>query len=90
MSKTRENSLSSHEPVIIDGLNNYETAAAGKDAGSSTALALHQLMLFDAGRYFIMVGLLGAELRDEFLPEFKSLARSFKRQSETERAPTQR
>jgi hypothetical protein len=37
-------------------------------------------MLFSDRTYFLMQGLVGAKSSDEYLPEFKRMARSFRRQ----------
>jgi len=44
-------------------------------------LNIYQVILFDESSYFLMQGLVGAELRDEYLPEFKEMARSFKQKT---------
>jgi hypothetical protein len=71
--------VESHEPVTIDGLSGFELIAPATDAESGTPLVLYQVMLFQEGKYYLMQGLVGAEARDTYLPEFKAMARSFKR-----------
>lgn len=81
--QTRITGVLSHEPVTIDELEGYESVADATDAKSGTPIVLYQVLLFDADRYFILQGLVGAKLREEYLPEFKAMARSFKRMPRT-------
>jgi hypothetical protein len=79
--KTTIEKVVSHEPVKIDGLSGFESIADAKGETSGTPVLLYQVMLFDSGPYFLMQGIVGAGLRDEYLPEFKAMARSFRRKS---------
>jgi hypothetical protein len=78
--ETKHLAIVSTEPVTIAGLDGYESVAAADDAKSGTPLAVYQVMLFNGNSYFLMQGLVGTELQGEFLPEFKAMARSFRRQ----------
>jgi len=77
--KTTGITLQSHEPITIDGLSGFESLAEAKDEASDTPLTLYQVLLFDADRYVVMVGIVGAARRDDYLPEFRALARGFRR-----------
>jgi hypothetical protein len=77
--KTTGITIQSHEAITVDGLSGFETLAEGKDEASGTPLALYQVLLFDGDRYVVMVGLVGAARRDDYLPEFRALARGFQR-----------
>jgi hypothetical protein len=77
--KTNVTTVTSHEPIRIDGLDGYETVAEARDAGSGVPLLLYQVILFDDGSYTLMQGRVGAQHREEYLSEFKAMARSFKR-----------
>ena len=43
------------------------------------ALRVYQVMLFESESYILLQGLVGEKLADEFLPEFKAMARSLVR-----------
>lgn len=44
-----------------------------------TVLIVYQVMLFGEDSYILITGLVGVDLWDEYLPEFKALARSLTR-----------
>lgn len=67
------------EAVTIDNLTGYEIIATGNDASSNTPIAIYQVILFDDKSYFILQGLVGAKSKDQFVAEFKKMARSFKK-----------
>jgi hypothetical protein len=78
---TKINSVTTTTPISIDGLDGYEIVADAQDASSGTPLAMYQVMLFDDNRSYILIqGLVGANVRAEYLPEFRSMALSFKKQ----------
>ncbi|MBN2448120.1 MAG: hypothetical protein JXO22_15430 [Phycisphaerae bacterium] len=77
--QTKQISVKSTDAIAIDDLDGYESIAEAQDAESGTPLVIYQVMLFDQGSYILMQGLVGAELRDEYLPEFKEMARSLRR-----------
>lgn len=67
-------------PVTIDGLEGYELVGEGKSDGTSPGLIAYQVILFDTNdRQYTMLGLVGQPQRDEYLPEFEKMARSFVR-----------
>jgi hypothetical protein len=76
---TKISSVTSNNAITIDGLGGYEIVADGEDADSGTSLSVYQVILFDGGSYILMQGLVGANVADEYLPEFKSMARSLTR-----------
>lgn len=53
--------------------------AEAQDVASGKPLLLYQALLFDKGSYILMQGLVGAPRREEYLPEFKAMARGFQR-----------
>jgi hypothetical protein len=78
---TKITAVTTTTPISIDGLDGYEIVADAQDASSGTPLAMYQVMLFDNNRSYILIqGLVGANVRAEYLPEFRSMARSFKKQ----------
>jgi hypothetical protein len=76
---TKALAVKSTVTITIAGLDGYESLAEAEDAKSGTPLIVYQVMLFDDGSYIRMQGLVGTDLRDEYLPEFKAMARSFQR-----------
>ncbi len=73
-------SITTTNPITIDGLDGFEIVADAQDSVSGTPLAMYQVMLFDNKSYILMQGIVGTKIRDEYLPEFKAMARSFKKQ----------
>jgi hypothetical protein len=76
---TKGLSIQSTNPITIDGLDGYEVFAEGNDEKSDIPVLVYQAMLFDNDSYILMVGLVGSEVKDDYLSEFKSMARSFRR-----------
>lgn len=76
---TKISSLSSNDEITIDGLEGYEIVADGENADSGNPLKVYQVVLYDDGSYILMQGLVGANVADEYLPEFKKMARSLTR-----------
>lgn len=70
--------VTSTEPVHVAGLDGFESLAEAEDAKSETPIVIYQVMLFDGGSYILMQGLVGTARREEFLPEFKAMSRSFR------------
>jgi hypothetical protein len=71
--------LQSMKPVIIDGLGAYESIAHARETKTGTPVVVYQVILFDENSYILMEGQVGLELSAEFLPEFKAMAKSLKR-----------
>jgi hypothetical protein len=71
------NSITSTAPITIDGLDGYEIVADAKDLTSDTPITVYQVMLFDAPSYVLIQSFVGTKIADEYLPEFKAMARSF-------------
>jgi hypothetical protein len=69
----------SERALEVDGLPGYEFIAAAKDRATGTPLRVYQVIAVDGKRYFALQGLVGAEKADEFIPEFRSIADSFRR-----------
>jgi hypothetical protein len=77
--QTKVSSIISNVAITIDDLDGYEIIANAEDTESGVPLMVYQVMLFDEDSYIIMQGLVGTNLADEYIPEFKSLAQSFRR-----------
>lgn len=82
LNQTAENkniAIESGEAIAIDNLKGYEIVASGNDSASNAPVVIYQVLLFDEKNYFVMQGLAGVKAKDKFLPEFKKIARSFKK-----------
>lgn len=74
------NSVTSTDGIAIDDLDGYEIVADAQDSSSGAPTTVYQVMLFDHNSYILIQGIVGTNLRDQYLSEFKSMARSFKKQ----------
>lgn len=70
--------LTSVEPVTIDGLEGYEIVAPAEDRRSKTPLILYEVILYHGNANYALLGTAAADQAEAWLPEFKSLARSFR------------
>jgi hypothetical protein len=68
-----------NETITIDGLGGSEIEATARHTESGTSVLVYQVILFDGETYILMQGRSGAGMRSEYLPAFKSLAKSFRR-----------
>jgi len=75
-------SIVSTEEVTVDSLDGFATVAEAVETDTDAPMIVYQVMLFDGRAYFLIQGRAGKELSDEFLGEFKEMARSFKRRVE--------
>ena len=65
--------------ISIDGISGFAIDATGHLSKSAEKVELYQVMLFPPkGGYYLMTGLVGQEASEEFIPKFKSLAKSLK------------
>ena len=78
---TKINSVTFNNEITIDGLDGYEIVAVAEDVDSGTPLTVYQVILFDDASYILMQGLVGSNIADEYLPEFKAMARSMTQKS---------
>jgi hypothetical protein len=73
--------------IRIDGLSGFESiaeamAGAVTQQGKTLAglkMTLYQVTLFDGDSYVLINGMVGTDRAPQYLPEFKSLARSLKK-----------
>jgi hypothetical protein len=73
--------IESTDAITIDGVEGYELVAKAEDARSGTELVVYQVILFDQDSYVLLQARVGAESSSTYLPEFKTMARSFKRRT---------
>jgi hypothetical protein len=72
-------SVKSTEPITIANLKGFESIAEAEDADSGIPLTIYQVILFNQDSYIRMIGITGTKFRNEYLPEFKAMARSLQR-----------
>jgi len=69
------------EPASVDGLRGIELVAQADDKKTGKPVVLYQLVLREGSNYYLVQGLAGKGRAAEALPEFRSVARSFRRVS---------
>ena len=77
MTLTRVRNVSGR-PVQIQGLTAYELTADAKDAHTGSTIKLYQVVVPDAGSYFIIQGLAPSKGSGAMLDEFKRVAATFR------------
>ncbi len=87
---TKIGQIESNQPTRIGQLQACETIATGTDASSNAPMLVYQMIILDTDCYFIFQGLVGADGRTEFLPEFQRMAKEFRRNARPERQPIAR
>jgi hypothetical protein len=76
---TKIDSIESVSDVSIDRTKGIEIEAIGRDQESEMKLKVYQVVLFPKeGGYILMTGLVGNSGSNDYLPKFKSLARSYR------------
>ena len=75
-------SVSFNNKITIDGMDGYELIATAEDEKTGIPLTVYQVMLFNDGEYILVFGSVGARIEDEYLPEFKAMARSLTRKAD--------
>ncbi len=62
--------------VEVAGRPAYEITAKAKDLKSGDSLLVYQLLLVEGKTYYLMQGMVGESLAEEYLPEFRAIAQS--------------
>jgi hypothetical protein len=70
--------IKSTTAITIDGVEGFESLVDAEDKQSAVPMVVYQVMLFLDESYVLMVGFVGKDLADDFLPDFKKMARSLK------------
>ena len=66
--------------IKIDGLDGVEVIAEAAPNNSSGPMVIYQVLLFrHDSTYYLLLGKVGHGLAKEYLPEFKAMAKSFRR-----------
>lgn len=63
----------------LDDLPANEIVASALDHDTAEPLRVHQTVVVDGDRYFLMQGLVGVGEADEFMPQFRRISQSFRR-----------
>jgi hypothetical protein len=70
--------LKSSEAVTIAGLDGIESVAEAKCDRTGAPMTLYQVILFEEKAHVVLFGSVATALADEYLPEFRAMARSFR------------
>ena len=73
-------------PVTVGTLTGYSTLATGTAEKTAVPLTIYQVMLFDLSGYCLMLGLTPSALREEYLPIFRKMAKSFRMKTPVNKA----
>jgi hypothetical protein len=69
----------SEQALTLGGLPAYELVVATGDRRTGRPLTVYQALVVDGSRFFLVQGLVGAENAEEFIPQFREIAHSFRR-----------
>lgn len=65
--------------LAIHGADAYEMIADAVEAQTRTPLKVYQVIIAEGGHYMLVQGYVGAGRAEEFIPQFKAIARSVRR-----------
>jgi len=85
MPELRDARIVSEGPVALGDMGGHEIVAKAVDRDSGTAIDVYQAFASDGARYYLVQGLVGTASADEFMPQFREIATSFKRTSGLDR-----
>ena len=69
----------SERSLTLGGLPAYELVVAASDRRTRAPLRVYQALVVDGERFFLMQGLVGSANAEEFIPQFREIAQSFRR-----------
>ena len=69
-------------PITVDGLSGYECIGTSIHRKSDEPSFIYQVMLFEGTSYWNLTGIAREKDREQYLPAFKRMARSFQRKFE--------
>lgn len=64
--------------ITLGGLQGFESTATAVDESSNTPVEVYQCFLFAEGFHFYILGVVDKPRAEEYLPEFRASARTFK------------
>jgi len=65
--------------LTLGGLPAHELVVAARDRRTGRPLRVYQALVVDGDRIFLMQGIVGAGNAEEFIPQFREIAHSFRR-----------
>ena len=68
-----------NEQLEIAGMEAHETTAEATHSKTGVEVVIYQAIVFDGDSYVLMQGRVGKEMSEDYLPEFKEMARSFQK-----------
>ncbi|MGB7414969.1 MAG: hypothetical protein WA902_12245 [Thermosynechococcaceae cyanobacterium] len=72
--------VESMRAIALDQQQGFEITANAKDRQSQTPLKVYQMMVFpDGGGYVVMIGMVGLDHAEQYLPAFKATAQTYQR-----------
>jgi hypothetical protein len=79
MAGTNVGTVISDQAITVDGLSGYEMVAEANDQKTGAPLNVYLVVLYEEDRFYILRGVVGTDMAEEYLPEFKKMTHSFKR-----------
>ena len=70
--------LLSGRELTLAGLPAFESIASARYIETGDPLSIYQMLALDGERTILIQGLVGQELADEYLPEFRKVSASFR------------
>jgi len=69
----------STQALTLAGLPAHELVVEARDRRTGIPITVYQVLVIDGDRFFLIQGLVGAEKAEEFMPQFREIAYSFRR-----------
>lgn len=69
----------SQRALTLAGLPAHEFVVAASDRRTGAPVQVYQALVVDGDRFFLVQGMVGAEKAEEFMPQFREIAMSFRR-----------
>ncbi|MGD2036417.1 MAG: hypothetical protein PVH28_00960 [Desulfobacterales bacterium] len=73
-------------PTTIGLLTGFSSLAEGKSEATLMPMTIYQVMLFDSSGYCIIQGITPSAKKEEYIPIFKRIAKSFRMKSKSSKA----
>ena len=71
------------QPIEIDGLDGFELRASAMDTENDASKAIYQVVLYEGLSYWLIQGIVVAAQREQYIPVFTRMAKSFRRKQIT-------
>jgi len=79
VAELEEQEVLSERALTLGGLPAYELVVAARDRRTGASMKVYQALVVDGDRFFLVQGLVAAENAEEFIPQFREIAHSFRR-----------